>query len=66
MFICACILSYTSIILLNSMGDCVGNVVEFASQLRLLVDALAMSLDVQFMEDFVSGQLRFLVDLFEK
>ena len=29
--------------------------VGFASQLRLLIDALAMSLDVKFMEDFVSG-----------
>ncbi|KAI3806281.1 hypothetical protein L1987_22180 [Smallanthus sonchifolius] len=35
-------------------GDYVGNMVGFASQLGLLIDALAMSLDVQFMEDFVS------------
>lgn len=31
-----------------------GNRVGFASQLRLLVDALNMSFDAQFMEDFVS------------
>lgn len=37
------------------MGDYVGNMVGFASQLRLLINALSMSLDVQFMEDFVSG-----------
>ena len=37
------------------MGDNVGTVVGFGSQLRHLVDALAMSLDVPFMEDFVSG-----------
>ncbi|GJS72155.1 Rab3 GTPase-activating protein catalytic subunit [Tanacetum coccineum] len=36
------------------MGDYVGTVVGFGSQVRLLVDALAMSLDVPFMEDFVS------------
>ncbi|XP_024981654.1 rab3 GTPase-activating protein catalytic subunit [Cynara cardunculus var. scolymus] len=36
------------------MGDHMGNMVGFASQLRLLIDALAMSLEVQFMEDFVS------------
>ncbi|KAL7582915.1 hypothetical protein Lser_V15G42165 [Lactuca serriola] len=35
-------------------GDYTGNMVGFASQLRLLIDALAMSLDVKFMEDFVS------------
>ena len=38
-----------------SMGDYVGTVVGFGSQLRHLVDALPMSLDVLFMEDFVSG-----------
>ncbi|XP_071715743.1 uncharacterized protein [Rutidosis leptorrhynchoides] len=36
------------------MGDFVGKMVGFASQLGHLVDALAMSLQVQFMEDFVS------------
>ncbi|PWA46096.1 hypothetical protein CTI12_AA512190 [Artemisia annua] len=36
------------------MGDYVGTVVGFGSQLRHLVDALAMSLDMPFMEDFVS------------
>ncbi|KAL8225128.1 hypothetical protein R6Q57_017685 [Mikania cordata] len=36
------------------MGNYVGNMVGFASQLALLIDALAMSLDVKFMEDFVS------------
>ncbi|GJY63354.1 Rab3 GTPase-activating protein catalytic subunit [Tanacetum coccineum] len=37
----------------QNMGDYVGTVVGFGSQLHLLVDALAMSLDVPFMEDFV-------------
>eukprot|EP00258_Populus_trichocarpa_P048486 XP_024464505.1 rab3 GTPase-activating protein catalytic subunit isoform X1 [Populus trichocarpa] len=32
-----------------------GNRIGFASQLRLLVDALNMSFDAQFMEDFVSA-----------
>lgn len=32
-----------------------GNRVGFASQLRLLIDALDMSFHAQFMEDFVSG-----------
>jgi len=32
-----------------------GNPVGFASELRLLVDALQMSFEAQFMEDFVSG-----------
>ncbi|XP_076904024.1 uncharacterized protein LOC143559280 [Bidens hawaiensis] len=36
------------------MGDYEGNMVGFASQLGLLIDSLAMSLDVPFMEDFVS------------
>nr|XP_043636993.1 rab3 GTPase-activating protein catalytic subunit isoform X2 [Erigeron canadensis] len=37
-------------------GDVMGYVVGFASQLRLLVNALAMSLEVKFMEDFVSAE----------
>ncbi|KAM0044701.1 putative Rab3 GTPase-activating protein catalytic subunit [Helianthus debilis subsp. tardiflorus] len=36
------------------MGDYMGHMVGFASQLGLLIDALAISLDVKFMEDFVS------------
>lgn len=36
------------------MGDYKGNMVGFASQLGLLIDALSMSLEVKFMEDFVS------------
>ncbi|XP_073315050.1 uncharacterized protein [Primulina huaijiensis] len=32
-----------------------GNTIGFASQLRLLVRALEMSMDAQFVEDFVSG-----------
>ncbi|KAL4558396.1 hypothetical protein LXL04_036596 [Taraxacum kok-saghyz] len=35
--------------------DYSGKLVGFASQLRLLIDALAMSLEVKFMEDYVSG-----------
>lgn len=32
-----------------------GNRIGFSSQLHLLVDALEMSFEAQFMEDFVSG-----------
>ena len=32
-----------------------GNQIGFASQLHFLVDALDMSFEAQFMEDFVSG-----------
>lgn len=35
--------------------DSKGNQIGFASQLHLLVDALDMSFEAQFMEDFVSG-----------
>lgn len=35
--------------------DSRGNRIGFASQLGLLVKALDLSLDAQFMEDFVSG-----------
>jgi hypothetical protein len=35
--------------------DSKGNQIGFASQLDLLVDALDMSFEAQFMEDFVSG-----------
>ncbi|XP_057954278.1 uncharacterized protein LOC131148542 [Malania oleifera] len=38
----------------NINDDSKGNSVGFASQLRLLVDALNMSFEAQFMEDFVS------------
>ncbi|XP_047330681.1 rab3 GTPase-activating protein catalytic subunit [Impatiens glandulifera] len=34
----------------------VGNLIGFASQLRLLVNALDMSFEAQFMEDFVSAE----------
>ncbi|XP_068644228.1 uncharacterized protein [Aristolochia californica] len=36
------------------IGDSGGNTIGFASQLRLLVDALGVSYRAQFMEDFVS------------
>jgi len=37
-----------------------GNQIGFASQLHFLVDALDMSFEAQFMEDFVSGLRLFL------
>ncbi|XP_073019709.1 uncharacterized protein [Primulina eburnea] len=39
----------------QNIGVSGGNTIGFASQLRLLVRALKMSLDAQFVEDFVSG-----------
>ncbi|KAI3458892.1 hypothetical protein Pfo_015555 [Paulownia fortunei] len=39
--------------ILSGISD--GNTIGFASQLRLMVKALEMSLEAQFMEDFVSG-----------
>lgn len=39
-----------------------GNRIGFASQLLLLIDALKMSFEAQFMEDFVSG-LSYLLEL---
>ncbi|XP_077243416.1 rab3 GTPase-activating protein catalytic protein [Tasmannia lanceolata] len=40
----------------NLNSDPKGNVVGFASQLRLLVSALELSFKAQFMEDFLSGE----------
>lgn len=40
----------------NLLDDAKGDKISFASQLRLLVDALYMSLEAQFMEDFVAAE----------
>lgn len=44
-----------SIWIASPNDDSRGNKIGFASQLSLLVDALEMSFEVQFLDDFVSG-----------